>query len=91
MRGWLADCVGVDNVQIGWNLAEHVVSNGAKRILFVCHVDKSGAHDDSPALHRDRAGGGGDAGVAAAGSVHRAAARLRVCAASSARVDDEPH
>ena len=36
------DCVGVDNVQIGWNLAEHVVSNGAKRILFVYREMETG-------------------------------------------------
>ena len=43
------DCVGVDNVQIGWNLAEHVVSNGAKRILFVYREMKSGR--GSPNAH----------------------------------------
>lgn len=43
------DCVGVDNVQIGWNLAEHVVSNGAKRILFVYREMESGR--GSPNAH----------------------------------------
>ena len=36
------DRVGVDNVHIGWRLAEHLVSRGAKRILFTYRELKSG-------------------------------------------------
>ena len=44
------DSVGIDNVQVGWCLAEHVVSRGARRLLFAYREMKSGMRSPNARL-----------------------------------------